>query len=192
MYVDVLPRHCLRIDAETFGMAFEILEGYDRRFLSHDVAEIACEGQNLTFPFDRADSTNRISPPYLSPCEAGNYPRSVIVLVFFRIDFWRAEKAAHIVCRDCEREILSGGLEPCYLAKHARYGFVELAYSGLTGVPVYEVTHGFRGERYFILFEAVFFQLARQKMAYGDLFLFIGNVTADVDQFHTVEQRAGY
>ena len=50
MYVDVLPRHCLRIDAETFGMAFEILEGYDCRFL-HDVAEIACEGQNLTFPF---------------------------------------------------------------------------------------------------------------------------------------------
>ena len=28
---------------------FEILEGYDCRFL-HDVAEIACEGQNLTFP----------------------------------------------------------------------------------------------------------------------------------------------
>ena len=184
--MDVAVFDFLGVDAEAFGIGFEVFESEGGGFFHH-VAEVSGHGEGA-FAFAETGFDKKYFSAYLGPGQSGdNSDFGLFAAAFAVVD---GETQDVFKFGDFDVFVGLGAVGHLYGAAADYLGdsFFELADAALTGVVVDDGGEDFFAEAECFFGESVFAELTRDEVALCNFDFFLEDVTAEVDYFETVEQ----
>ena len=172
-------------------MRLDIFQRNDCRFLHH-VAQVSCQGEFGSLALAERGFYEEDFSSYRCPCQSCYHTGILVALVDVACEDGLAQQLFHLGRSNGRLLQLVGICQfVCHLSQSLVDSFLELAYSALACVMVYQVFDGRLGKLYLwlILVETRILQLAWHQVSLGYLHFLLDDVSAHFDELHTVEQR---
>ena len=192
MYVPVVEYAV--VDAQSVDVCLYIFEGYHSR-LFHHVAEVTGECQLASLALAERSLDEEYLATYAGPCQSGHYTGVVIALIDIAIERRFAEQVLNLVWSNLLIWQLSVEcLAISQFAQRLVRLFFELPHTTLACILFDDFLYGSLVERRLVFLgsQSAVVNLARNEVALGYLYLLLGDISAHLNQFHTVEQRLWY
>ena len=174
------------------SMRLDVLQGQHGRLLHH-IAKVASQCEFALFAFAQACFDEEYLAAHAGPCQTGHHAGILVALVFVAVELRWSEVGLDVGGIDrgnggCGSVFL---LLERYSAQYFVDFLVEFANARLASVVLYHSLYGVFTEFHLPFVHAHVLQFLGDEVSFGDFYLFLSEVAADLNQFHSVEEWSG-
>jgi len=191
MNMDIPVVENIFIEIQQRSMCLNVLQRQHSR-LFHYITQVSGQRQAAAFAATETGFDEQNLTADSSPRQAGNHTGIFIALILVARIFGSAQEFVQIarlnfgLCEITVRSILTSRF-----AQNLSNLLLQLTHTAFTGIRLYNRFQRILGNLDIVFLHTVCFQLFGNQMATGNLYLFLGDITAYFNQLHAVEQRSG-
>ena len=171
-------------------MSMDIFKGKHRRFF-HDIAQVSSQCQLSSFSFAQTCLDKQDFPTDSRPSQACDHSGIIISLIFVTSIFHHAQIILQILRLYLSRKLFIGSLQASQLPHDFGYLLIQFADTAFPCIRFDNRLDCLFRELDLFLRQSMHFRLFRNQVPGCNLYFLFLDISADFNQFHSIQQRLG-